>query len=50
MSQKFEIHIFNSFHLSMNLKIYSNFDLKHKVAYFPFGNLYAFCMHGLTRK
>ena len=34
----------------MNLKIYSNFDLNHPVTYFPFGNLFTFCMHGLTRK
>ena len=34
----------------MNLKIYSNFDLNHPVPYFPFGHLYTFCMHGLTRK
>ena len=26
----------------MNLKIYSNFDLNHPVAYFPFGNHYTF--------
>ena len=35
-------------HLSMNLKIYSNFDLNNPVAYFFF--LYIFCIHGLTRK
>ena len=34
----------------MNFKIYCNFDLNHPVAYFPFGNLYTFYMHGLTRK
>ena len=34
----------------MNLKIYSNVELNHDVAYFPFGNPYTFCMHGLTRK
>ena len=28
----------------MNLKIYSNFVLNHLVAYFPFRNLYTFCM------
>ena len=50
MSQKCEIHILNSFHSLMNLKIYSNFDLNHPVAYFPFCNLYTFCMHRLTRK
>ena len=46
--------ILNSFHSSMNLKIYSNFDnkfdLSHPAAYFPFGNSYTFCMHGLMRK
>ena len=31
------------FHLSLNLKIYRNFDLNHPVAYFPFRNLYTFC-------
>ena len=50
MSGKCKMHIFNSFHSSMNLKIYSNFDLNHPVAYFPFRNQYTFCMHGLTRK
>ena len=44
------MHILNSFHLSMNIKIYNDFDLNHPVAYFPSGNLYTFCMHGLTRK
>ena len=34
----------------MNLKIYSSFDLNHPVDYFSFGNLFTFCMDGLTRK
>ena len=34
----------------MNLRIYSDFDLNHPVAYFPFGNPYTFSMHGLARK
>ena len=50
MTRKCEIHVLNSFHSPINLKIYCNFDLNHLVAYFPFGNIYTFCMHGLTRK
>ena len=50
MSRKCEMHILNFFHLSMNLRIYCKFDLNHPVAYFPFRNLYTFCMHRLTRK
>ena len=50
MSRKCELHISNFFHSSMNLRIYCKFDLNHPVAYFPFRNLYTFCMHRLTRK
>ena len=50
MTQKCEIHVSIFFHSPINLKIYCNFDLNHLVAYFPFGNIYTFCMHGLTRK
>ena len=49
MSWKCEMHNWNFFHSSMNLKIYSDFDLNHLVAYFPFRNVYTFSMHGLTR-
>ena len=60
MSRNCEMHdILNSFYSAMNLKIYSfiykyisynNCDFNHPVAYFPFGNVCTFCMHGLTRK
>ena len=34
----------------MNLKIYSNFDLNHPVAYFPFLNVYTFHMQRVDEK
>ena len=52
MNQKYKMHILNSVNSSINLGIRCNFDLNHPVAiaYFPFGNLNTFCMHGLTKK